>query len=63
MLTAVTTPLSPLRKIDAYWRAANDLTPQPGGTRAYVKQATRARLLEHKEYIRTHGDDMPEIRD
>jgi xylulose-5-phosphate/fructose-6-phosphate phosphoketolase len=30
---------------------------------AYGKQAIRDRLLEHKEYIRKYGDDMPEIRD
>ena len=24
-------------------------------------QALRGKLLEHKEYVRKHGDDMPEI--
>jgi len=40
-----------------------DRLPKLGATRAYVKQAMRDRLIEHKEYIRAQGDDMPEIRD
>jgi xylulose-5-phosphate/fructose-6-phosphate phosphoketolase len=30
---------------------------------AYVKQAIRDKLIEHKEYIRKYGDDMPPVRD
>ena len=29
---------------------------------AYVKQYVRDRLIEHKEYIHEHGEDMPDIR-
>jgi len=28
---------------------------------AYIKQEMRDRLVEHREYVRTHGKDMPEI--
>lgn len=31
-------------------------------TGAYVKQKMRDKLIEHKEYIETRGDDMPEIK-
>lgn len=34
-----------------------------GGEAAYVKQELRDKLVEHKHYIWTHGDDMPEIRE
>jgi xylulose-5-phosphate/fructose-6-phosphate phosphoketolase len=30
---------------------------------AYVKQVLRDKLIEHKECITKHGDDMPDIRD
>lgn len=29
---------------------------------AHVKQRMRDRLIEHKEYITQHGDDLPEVR-
>jgi len=43
--------------------AVIDLLPQLGARAAYVKQALRDRLLEHHDYIREHGDDLPAIRD
>ena len=38
-----------------------DRVPQLGARAAYFKQALRDKLIEHKHYIRKHGDDMPEI--
>jgi xylulose-5-phosphate/fructose-6-phosphate phosphoketolase len=38
-----------------------DRLPQLGSRAAYAKQAIRDKLIEHQEYIREHGDDMPEI--
>jgi xylulose-5-phosphate/fructose-6-phosphate phosphoketolase len=34
-----------------------------GGEAAYVKQEIFDKLVDHKHYIATYGDDMPEIRD
>ena len=34
-----------------------------GKAGAFVRQAMLEKLLEHHEYIRKYGDDMPEIRD
>jgi xylulose-5-phosphate/fructose-6-phosphate phosphoketolase len=38
-----------------------DRLPQLGAKAAYVKQAVHEKLIEHKEYIEKHGDDMPAI--
>jgi xylulose-5-phosphate/fructose-6-phosphate phosphoketolase len=38
-----------------------DRVPALGPRAAYAKQAIRDKLIEHKEYIAEHGEDMPEI--
>jgi xylulose-5-phosphate/fructose-6-phosphate phosphoketolase len=30
---------------------------------AEIRKAMQKKIAEHGEYIRTHGEDMPEIRD
>jgi xylulose-5-phosphate/fructose-6-phosphate phosphoketolase len=40
-----------------------DRVPQLGARAAYFKQAIRDKLIEHKQYIEQHGEDMPEITD
>jgi xylulose-5-phosphate/fructose-6-phosphate phosphoketolase len=39
-----------------------DRVPKLGPKAAYVKQALRDKLIDHKEYIEQYGDDMPEIK-
>ena len=38
-----------------------DRVPHLAARAAYAKQAIRDKLLEHKQYIAKHGEDMPEI--
>ncbi len=63
----ITTPfdMAVLNDLDRYHLAADvvDRLPQLGSRAAYVKQAVRDKLLEHREYIVTHGEDMPEVRE
>jgi xylulose-5-phosphate/fructose-6-phosphate phosphoketolase len=40
-----------------------DRVPKMGSKGAYLKQRMRDKLIEHKRYIASHGEDMPEIRD
>ncbi len=40
-----------------------DRVPKLSSVAAYGKQAMRDKLIDHREYITKHGDDMPEIRD
>jgi len=40
-----------------------DRVPKLGVTAAYVKQEIRDTLIDHKQYIAEHGEDLPAIRD
>jgi xylulose-5-phosphate/fructose-6-phosphate phosphoketolase len=40
-----------------------DRLPRLGSTAAYAKQAVRDKLIEHKEHITRHGDDLPDVRE
>jgi xylulose-5-phosphate/fructose-6-phosphate phosphoketolase len=39
-----------------------DRLPQSGEQGAHLKQQLQDKLIEHKQYINKHGEDMPEIR-
>jgi len=51
--------------LDRFHLAADviERVPKLGSLAVYAKQAIRAKLIEHQEYITAYGDDLPEIRD
>jgi xylulose-5-phosphate/fructose-6-phosphate phosphoketolase len=63
----ITTPfdMAVLNDLDRFHLASDalDRLPQLGARVAYVKQLLSERLIEHHEYIRRYGQDMPSIRD
>lgn len=53
-----------LNELDRYNLADDviDRVPRLQAIGAHAKQWLHNKLIEHKQYIRKHGDDMPEIR-
>ena len=53
-----------LNEIDRFHLVSSVIDAVPGlaGRAAYVKQALRDKLKTHHDYIRVHGDDLPEVR-
>jgi xylulose-5-phosphate/fructose-6-phosphate phosphoketolase len=62
-----TTPfdMTVLNDLDRFHLAGDviDRVPRLQRVGAHFKQFLRNKLIEHKQYICDHGDDMPEIRD
>ena len=62
----ITTPfdMAVLNDLDRFHLAGDalDRLPQLESRSGYPKQALRDKLIEHREYICLHGEDMPEIR-
>jgi xylulose-5-phosphate/fructose-6-phosphate phosphoketolase len=63
----ITTPfdMTVLNELDRYHLVMDAVSrlPQIGGQAAYIQQACRDKLIEHRQYIYAHGEDLPEIRD
>ena len=55
------TGLSALDRLDMVMDAI-DRMQQTGDKGIYLKQQLKDKLIEHKQYINKHGQDMPEIR-
>jgi xylulose-5-phosphate/fructose-6-phosphate phosphoketolase len=62
-----TTPfdMAVLNDLDRFHLAGDviDRVQSLGSRAAYAQQFLRDKLIEHKQYINQHGQDMPEIRD
>jgi xylulose-5-phosphate/fructose-6-phosphate phosphoketolase len=60
-----TTPfdMAVLNDLDRFHLVADvmERVPKLGPIAAYARQAMRDKLIEHKEYIRKYGEDMPEV--
>ena len=54
-----------LNELDRFHLVMNaiDRLPQTGSRGVHLKQRLQDKLIEHKQYIDRHGEDMPEIRD
>jgi xylulose-5-phosphate/fructose-6-phosphate phosphoketolase len=61
-----TTPfdMTVLNELDRYHLAGDvvDRVPRWRNVGAHFKQMLRDKLVEHKQYVREHGDDMPEVK-
>ncbi|MCU1259456.1 MAG: phosphoketolase [Bryobacterales bacterium] len=61
-----TTPfdMTVLNELDRFHLAGDviDRVPRLRNIGAHVKQALRDKLIEHREYVVKHGDDLPEIK-
>ncbi len=54
-----------LNDLDRFHLVADviERVPKLGPRAAYAQQAIRDKLIEHKQYIAEHGEDLPEIRE
>ena len=62
----ITTPfdMTVLNDLDRFHLAMDAINrlPQTGDKGLYLKQQLKAKLIEHRQFINRHGEDLPEIR-
>ena len=62
----ITTPfdMTVLNELDRFHLVMDAINrlPRTGDKGIYLKQQLKDKLIEHKQYIEKHGEDMPEIR-
>jgi xylulose-5-phosphate/fructose-6-phosphate phosphoketolase len=53
-----------LNQLDRFHLAMDviDRLPELGSRAAYLKQELAEKLIEHQQYLRREGEDLPEIR-
>ncbi len=63
----ITTPfdMTVLNELDRFHLVMDSINrlPQTGDKGIYLKRQLKDKLIEHRQYINKHGEDMPEIRD
>jgi xylulose-5-phosphate/fructose-6-phosphate phosphoketolase len=62
----ITTPfdMAVLNDLDRYHLASDVIArlPQLGAKAAYLQQELQDKLIDHRQYIRRYGEDLPEVR-
>ena len=54
-----------LNELDRFHLAmdAIDRMPELGDRAAHYRQDLQDQLIRHRQYVRTYGEDLPEVRD
>jgi xylulose-5-phosphate/fructose-6-phosphate phosphoketolase len=54
-----------LNEIDRFHLAIDviDRVPKVAAVSAHLRQQLRNKLMDHREYVHKHGEDMPEVQE
>jgi xylulose-5-phosphate/fructose-6-phosphate phosphoketolase len=56
------TVLNDMDRFHLVWDVA-ERVPKLASRAPHIRQAMQSKRIEHREYIRRHGDDLPEVKD